>query len=64
MEATRETPKKYRCRCLIIHPNNVHDWCGMFTPGPDQPFCPSCEDRHPERGSDQTVTAIIPQRVT
>lgn len=50
VDAARTTPTFHLCYCVIVHDGEPEESgrCHAFGLGPDEPFCPECEDRHPE----------------
>lgn len=61
-----ETPTRtansqtYQCWCLLVS-STTELTCGGFTSGPDDPFCATCTDRHPDAHDRFTVTQRDPR---
>ena len=50
----------HRCQCLLLcsEPGTPQeDRCKEMVRGPDNPFCPECEGRHPEY-AESTMTEV------
>jgi hypothetical protein len=54
----RAETETYSCRCVVLC-FNVEGRCGQPAT-PDSPFCPDCEDRHPEWADAIVSVAPLP----